>query len=133
MRDVPMLSIWVLRRILGVDDIGFLCGFYGGSRVICDPPPTDTDRDLCLHVTDVSNAVKLLEDAGWSRPDDLEEYPDEYESFATLRKGDDNVMLFDNAYEFGAVWGATNAAQTMNLLEKSERYKLFEAARKAWR
>ncbi|ANS06217.1 hypothetical protein HOR19_gp24 [Phage MedPE-SWcel-C56] len=112
---------------------GYVMGFFGGSRVICLPPPTDTDRDIVLRVLNVEPAAEYLLAKGWELPKDREEYPGEYGSFVTMRKGEDNVMLFEDPREYGAVLAATCIAMQQNLMEKSQRYKLFEIARGYWR
>ncbi len=113
--------------------LGFRLGFYGGSRATCSPPPEGTDNDIFLHVRDVDSACVVLIRSGWDLPDEQCAYEGQYKDFATLRRGEDNILLFSNEYEFGAVWGATCLAKTINIQDKAERYALFEAARAPWR
>jgi hypothetical protein len=113
--------------------LGFRIGFYGGSRATCSPPPKGTDNDIFLHVRDVGTACTVLLRCGWDFPLGPSDYNGEYKDFATMRRGEDNVLLFSDEYEFGAVWGATCLAKTMNIQDKAERYALFEAARAPWR
>ena len=114
-------------------EFGFITGFFGGSRATCSPPPANTDNDLFIHVKDVSNALTVLIRSGWKMPTDIDQYDGEYIDFATVRRGEYNILLFSNPYEFGAVWGATCVAKELNLKRKSDRYALFEAARGPWR
>lgn len=113
----------------------YMDGFMGGSRVICSPPPTDTDRDIVILVLDVETAVAKLEKNGWVTPElDPElEYEGEDSDFRTVRKGDDNVMVFSNPREYGAVLAATLIARSQNIMSKADRYALFETARSPWR
>ena len=129
----PVVVVTQLHKIAGTKVPTFVKGFFGGSRVICNPPPTDTDCDIVLHVGSVSKACTALVEAGWKLPDDTEKYVDEYEDFQTLRKGEYNIMLFETAEEYGAVLAATCIATHQNLLLKEQRYELFETARGWWR
>jgi len=121
-----------LRSILGIEPEGFIKGFYGGSRVIVDPPPTDTDNDLVLLVDSVECFHEALDQFSWDTPHDME-YGGKRDTFATFRKGEYNLMVFEDATEFGAVLGATAVAKRINIKSKMERYALFETARSPWR
>lgn len=129
----PRVLITDLEELLGTRALQFQQGFFGGSRVICDPAPTDTDRDIVLLVRDVSTVAEHLIGYGWSVPENLQDYDGEYEKFVTMRRGEDNIMLCGDPVEFGAILAATCIAMRKNLLEKSERYELFETARATWR
>lgn len=115
----------------GLNCPGFRCGFVGGSRAIVNPPPKDTDVDLVYHVDNVMQAALFLERNGAdiTRGDYLGETSD----FITLRKGIVNIMLFQCPYEFGAVWGATSYAKSVNMKDKLDRYDFFERVRLPWR
>ena len=129
----PRICITDLEDLCGTRDLGFQQGFFGGSRVICDPPPTDTDRDFVLLVNDVATAACRLYRHGWQDPAGMSEYRGEHGDFVTVRRGEDNAMLFGNPVEFGAVLAATCIATQKNIMQKSERYALFETARATWR
>jgi len=129
----PRVLVTDLVDLLGTRAVQFEQGFFTGSRIICDPAPTDTDRDIALLVRDVSAAAGSLFEYGWCVPDTLQDYDGEYENFVTMRRVDDNIMLFGDPVEFGAVLAATCIAMRKNLLEKSERYELFKTARATWR
>ena len=135
--NLKMLTIHNVRVFMNHQhrekDFGFIAGFFGGSRATCSPPPTNTDNDMFIHVKDVESACSVLIDSGWNFSGEDCAYEGEYSDFRTLRKGEDNILLFSDAYEFGAVWGATCVAKTMNLQHKDERYRLFEVVRAPWR
>lgn len=108
--------------------------FYGGSRVICKPAPTDTDCDIVLFTSNLDEfAERLTED--WEAPVTVEEnYVGEHDAtFRTFRSGEYNLMVFSNPQEFGAVKGTTALAKACNVLNKATRYSMFEAARSPWR
>lgn len=129
--DLKMLTWIDIRDEIGVSIPGLKTAFLGGSRATVSPPPTDTDMDIFMHVDSLSEVWLTLEMNGWLGG--LEEYDYETETFSTFRKGYHNLLVFEDYYEFGAVWGATCVAKSMNLKDKSDRYKLFKAARAPWR
>lgn len=127
---VIMLTNPVLEAEYGFRVAGLKCGFIGGSRAIVIPPPTDTDLDMVFHVDNLQYAVEMLLVRGFSTTKG--EYLDD-NTFTKMRRGELNLMLFEDAYEFGAVWGATSYAQSYNLRSKPVRYDLFERIRIPWR
>lgn len=131
-KHVKMLTVGDLEA-LGCQTKEVICAFRGGSREIVDPAPTGTDLDVCIHVKNVENAIAELSTLGFDAPQYNEKYRGEYLDFMTLRKGEVNLLLFGDAYEFGAVWGATSYAKSVNMKEKEDRYDLFERVRLPWR
>lgn len=102
-----------------------------GSRVTCNPPPTDTDQDvLCL--IDDSNLDKLLQalEQDGFQFDGSEHYAnslEEGEGFRSYRNGEINLVMtteFDFYHRFMA---ATSIAKHLNLLKKDDRIALFQA------
>ena len=96
-----------------------------GSRVICNPPPTDTDQDwLCLlpEAMDLNEFVDVLEEDGW-KIDGL--YPDSW--FYSVREGEDNLLLTKDRSYFDKFMEATKLAKEQNLLDKDARIKLFNS------
>ena len=135
-REVEMLDMYTvvdLDKILGLRVPDMRCAFKGGSRAMVDPPPLDTDLDICIHVSNLTETVDYLVEAGWDLPYTDDTYAGEYGDFRTLRKGEINLLLFENPYEFGAVWAATCLGKHLNMQCKKQRYKMFEVARSPWR
>jgi hypothetical protein len=125
-----MLTVVDMENLIGMRIPHMVTAFIGGSRAMVDPPPTDTDLDVCVHVEDLLHTLNTLTNKGWSRCGD---YVGIGSTFAAVRHGEVNLMLFEDAYEFGAVWGATCVGKQQNLQSKADRYKLFETAREPWR
>lgn len=102
-----------------------------GSRVICNPPPTDTDEDwLILSKEDDEDLLfrDILEMGFFVEGDYL--YPD-YEllansQFLSFRKGTINFILTSNQDFFERFKRATKIAKRLNLLQKSDRIALFQ-------
>lgn len=123
-----------LRSIVGAAASMYVMGsFYGGSRVIVDPHPTDTDCDIVLLVENLWVFENKIA-AEWRSPfEHKSDYDGDGDTFRTYRCGEYNLMVFEDPTEFGAVKGATALAKHMNIKEKSKRYKLFETIRSPWR
>jgi hypothetical protein len=107
-----------------------------GSRVTCDPPPTDTDEDYLLLVENTYKAAKSLKAFGFeyeSDPQKVEEYMKMSEgmlgSFTSMRFGDVNYIITDSAFLFERFLTATHVAKELNLLRKEDRVMLFRAVR----
>lgn len=104
-----------------------------GSRVTCDPPPTDTDADYlvlvdCLEykafeATLFTNGFVLdgsmILATGCETGD-----PDTFQSFS---RDKDNLIVTSNADFWEAFLAATSVAKRLNLLNKEDRIALFQA------
>ena len=94
-----------------------------GSRYICNPPPMDTDNDTVYLVNGYYNwGLSLLKD-GW-------EQCGEYQfggQFTAFRKGVENYIVTEDEQFFERYVCATEAAKALNLLDKEDRIKLFQA------
>lgn len=115
-----------------------------GSRVICNPAPTDTDEDWVVQVTSLER-LKLfrdfLEEDDWSRDKgegydndstaDLFNEDGELSSFASFKKQVDgttyNILLVGSHAAFRLWTTATGLAKAMNLTTKAERVELFRS------
>lgn len=99
---------------------------FVGSRVTCNPAPTDTDRDvlvLCL-VGEAQEVVEAICDAG-GECCSLVDYGD---SMTAVRLGDDNYIITDEADYFDRFIVMTQLAKQWNILDKGKRHELFQAA-----
>ena len=113
-----------------------------GSRVICNPAPTDTDEDWVVQITSLER-LKLfrdfLEEDDWAHNVgeryeghmDLFSEEGELYGFASFKKVVDgtiyNILLVGSHAAFRLWTTATGLAKAMNLTKKSERVELFRA------
>lgn len=104
-----------------------------GSRVTCDPPPTDTDIDYLALVPSMSSADASLVDQGYVTTTD-HEYEGAESNFASYKRGNINVLVTDDDQYYAAFMAATHVAKRLNLMKKSDRICLFQAVlyRKEW-
>lgn len=98
-----------------------------GSRVICTPPPTDTDEDwICFHPQH-SKAMVALESNGFRSEGNPQFYTgNDRGSFRSLRKGEVNLILTDEREFYDLFVSATELARRFNLTRKSDRIALFQ-------
>lgn len=108
-----------------------------GSRVTCDPPPTDTDDDWLVLVrqeqfTDnVSFFANALRMQGWKLGGSLPAnegkplMPDE--RFMSLTRDGVNIIATESPLFFDRFIVATRLAKRLNLLDKADRIALFQA------
>lgn len=98
-----------------------------GSRVICNPAPTDTDEDYIAFVSDDAKARAELEGLGYK----LEGMPEFYTGndnggFRSYRKGAVNLITTPD-YDFYRLFKtATALAARLNLTDKGDRIALFQ-------
>lgn len=106
-----------------------------GSRVTCNPAPTDTDQDVLVLTTLELYLDKLwphLEkdqfEAGGSDVGDRADYLATADmSFQSFTLGDLNLIItFDQRF-YDRFMAATDVAKALNLLNKSDRVMLFQA------
>lgn len=97
-----------------------------GSRITCNPAPTDTDADfLCLDVGDCSETLKNL---GFTQDGSPEFYTgNDNGGFRSFRKGDLNLIVTRDQTFFDLFLTATHLAKAFNLLQKDQRIALFQA------
>lgn len=89
-----------------------------GSRVICDPPPDDTDYDV------VVLKVAPIDLTGWTCESACGEYVPQFVSY---RRGKVNLIVTDDAEFYDRFVAATRVAKRLNLLKKEDRIALFQA------
>jgi len=100
----------------------FLDAQMTGSRVICDPAPTDTDEDWIVLAKNHGYLTPLFVD-GWEdcSPDGLYVDPE----FNALRKGEVNLIVTIDYKFFCNFVEATHVAKELNLTDKMNRIFLF--------
>lgn len=100
-----------------------------GSRVTCNPPPTDTDQDiLCLVAEDEEEGFfSWIEQHNWEF-EGSEKY--DLTNFTSYRKdteqGEVNLIVTTKPQWFDAFLDATRECKEKNLLKKAERIEVFE-------
>ncbi len=94
-----------------------------GSRVTCNPPPTDTDEDWLCYVADIGAFGELAIRIGyiWEGGNNYE-----IEHFASLRNGNMNLIVTEDRLFFDKFIIATALAKRLNLLNKDDRIALFQ-------
>lgn len=109
-----------------------------GSRVTCNPPPTDTDEDYLVLVKDKVAAIAGLLAIGFEfsgDPAKNAEYMKMNETsqyrFTSLWMGSVNYIVTDSEFFFERFLTATHICKTLNLLNKADRVMVFEAVRGA--
>jgi hypothetical protein len=107
--------------------------FATGSRVICNPAPTDTDQDYVVLVKPglfwevIESLADNGYDVGGSQVFDItEETPRDDESFLSWKRGDVNYIVTESKTLFDDFVHATNIAKKLNLLDKQQRIDLFQ-------
>lgn len=101
-----------------------------GSRVTCNPAPTDTDQDYLVVAPGsgdpVGIAVNILAGAGY-RWEGSENYQDAASTFMSWRLDDVNFILTSDANFADKHRLATSLCKRFNLLQKADRIALFQA------
>jgi hypothetical protein len=101
---------------------------FVGSRVTCDPAPTDTDRDvlvLCIE-GEAGDLANMICAAGGNLCG--EDYDEDNQLMIPYRMGDDNYLLTEDEEYFFRFMAVTQFAKEMNFMDKKVRKSLFHAA-----
>lgn len=100
---------------------------FVGSRVTCNPAPTDTDRDVLVLLVEgeLGDVSGHLCNAGAELCG--EDYGDE-PSLYPYRLGDDNYLLTEDREYFYRFLAVTGFAKEQNFMDKQARKDLFAAA-----
>lgn len=112
--------------IVDVSDDFIEAWCYTGSSVVCNPPVTDTDIDVVILVNDPPEVCAGLEDAGWDSCGETEKYGGDGSTFTAYRKDKLNYIIVEDPAVFDQWEAATLLATKRNLIDKSDRIKLFE-------
>lgn len=104
-----------------------------GSRVTCNPPPTDTDRDFVLLIAESKWQAFIDEvtSIGWEQggsnlPDDVNTLPPE-KRFLSFVLGQDNLIITHSSIFYARFVAATHVSKQLNLMHKQDRIMLFQA------
>lgn len=95
-----------------------------GSNYICNPPVENTDIDTVVLIK--NGWIFPALEAGYS----FEESEIEYDSmgeFTSIRRGNENLIITTDKKFYKKFVYATQIARLLNLREKGERVKLFQA------
>lgn len=98
---------------------------YVGSRVTCDPAPTDTDRDILVlihkeHGGHLFDQI-LCKGGEWCT---MIDYGD---SMDAMRLGDDNFIITDCPVYFQNFLRLTAVVKHLNIMDKETRHAVFKA------
>lgn len=94
-----------------------------GSRVTCNPPPTDTDEDWLALETGPWDRT------GWekSRKETSSTGSDDIVRFTSYRQGNLNLIVAHELEFYERFLAASSVAKRLNLLSKPDRIALFQA------
>lgn len=106
-----------------------------GSRVTCNPPPTNTDQDVLVltdkDLFDTHLKPRLVEhnfDNDGSDCGDISEYLGAEElTFQSFSHGDLNLIITFSDQFYRRFLAATSIAKMLNLMSKDHRIALFQA------
>ena len=97
-----------------------------GSRVTCNPPPTDTDEDYLALVSSEEEAFERLEALGFITTTDLG-YEGIQSDFSSFKLGKLNIIVTESAEFNRRFLAASYVAKSLNLLKKVDRIMVFQA------
>jgi hypothetical protein len=104
-----------------------------GSRVTCNPAPTETDQDWLVFVTenDYDQFAAHLLSTGWEVGGSLIPTDANYlapnQRFNSFTKGEDNIIATASREFHWRFLAASAVAKRLNLLVKDDRIALFQA------
>jgi hypothetical protein len=99
-----------------------------GSRVTCNPPPMDTDRDYLIEVkryADYEHALEIIMENGFY-PEGHEHYRNQDFDFQSWRLGEINLIVTYKEWFATRHRSATALCKSLNLMEKADRIALFQ-------
>lgn len=103
-----------------------------GSRVTCNPPPVDTDRDWLVLVEETKQEqfFKIANrtfkaDGSFIPPNENTNDPDSV--FLSLKHGEDNLIVTSSLKFYLRFLAASSVAKRLNLMDKNDRIALFRA------
>jgi hypothetical protein len=93
-----------------------------GSKVTCDPAPTDTDEDWLVYTENLSTLVGDCIEQGLTHEGSYAG-----SAFVSLRQGPTNLIITDRKEFFDKFMLATHVCKTLNVLDKQDRIVVFQA------
>jgi hypothetical protein len=100
-----------------------------GSRVTCNPPPTDTDEDWLVYDPEYKCKAYLVNN-DWDDCGECYDEDDEVTKDMSVYRCDYvNVICMHSKDQFDRFLIATGLAKRFNLMDKDDRIALFEAVR----
>lgn len=129
--DAIIPTVEPIEEVIGALEF-YLCKVEPcGSRVTCDPAPTDTDQDYLVEVKDdektIAQVVNRL-DSFLFHWEGGEHYQQAMTGdFMSWRRGDVNLIVTANAAFAERHRTATALCKRLNLLNKDDRVALFQA------
>lgn len=115
------------------ETVNVLRRFHGGSRVTVTPPVTDTDDDYVLLIEDYRDEAfrqsieNVMTANGWTLGGSKALNNSGFNKFQSWKKGDLNIILTRDEEWFNKMRCATLLCIELNLKEKSQRIRVFEA------
>lgn len=98
-----------------------------GSRVTCNPPPMDTDRDILCLVKNCVLAGEACERLGFVTSSSLLDQESRAMQFVSVKRDELNLIITDSVEFYQKFLAASSVAKRLNLLEKKDRIALFQA------
>lgn len=92
-----------------------------GSRVTCNPPPTDTDQDVLVYTHDENTLTSHLLANGWTKDKDYD-----LPAFISYKKEDYNIIATPIQKWAIKFLKATKECKKNNVMDKAERIKVFD-------
>jgi hypothetical protein len=97
-----------------------------GSRVTCDPAPTDTDYDILALVENIDQAIGVLGDTWETQGYMIDPSLRTENRFLSTKKDGINLIITQSEIFYERFILATGVAKLFNLLDKKDRVKLFQ-------
>lgn len=98
-----------------------------GSRVTCNPAPTDTDIDILCHVADLLAFIAEAEHQGFERGGYGMLPQDAPMLFISMKRNQFNLIVTTDLDFIDKFMLATRTATQLNLISKPDRVCLFQA------
>lgn len=100
-----------------------------GSRVTCNPPPENSDRDflVLINMVEEPDISALLRDAGFTREGGVGYDQFNNSDFASWRRGEDNILVTTRTGFARSHRAATSLCTRFNLRSKADRIAVFQA------